>query len=198
VNSKRLARHYDTLSARERVSLLFAANVRGDKVEAERLLESAPREVWRVPHHQTLAETLCDMSLVHQARLLEAAALFWKTDSLREANDHDAQKGPDRDNREFRLLALLRRLATEMQSLREGWARFCAELQIDPDAPLRDLPGYAITESTAKLAAIWAFTEEEKAAMWTVSERVPWLTPDDVHADYRGVLEAREGGGAQQ
>jgi hypothetical protein len=198
MNTKHLAHHYDTLTARERMALLLAANVRGDKAEAERLLKTAPRASWRVPHHQTLAEALCDLSLLHLARLLEAAALLWKADSLREANDHYAKKGPDRDSRDLRLLASLRRLATEMLALREGWGRFCAELRIDPDAPLRDLPGYAIAESTAKMAAVWALTEEEKAAMAAVSEGVPLWTPEYIHAGYSGLLESREAGGMQQ
>jgi hypothetical protein len=192
MNTKHLAHHYDALTARERVALLLAANVRGDKAEAERLLSTAPMETWRVPHHQTLAEALCDLSLLHLARLLEVVAQFWKTDSLYETNDRDTKKGPDRDRRELRLLAGLRNLATRMIVLQEGWRRFCSELHLDPEATTRDLPGYAIVESTLKLAAVWALTQEEMAAMAAEPVGPPLWTPEGIFADYRATMELRE------
>jgi hypothetical protein len=192
VNTKHLANHYDTLTARERIALLLAANVRGDKAEAERLLKSAPRECWRVPHHQTVAEALCDLSLLHLARLLEAVAVFWKTDSLYETNDRDTKKGPERDNRELRLLASLRNLATRMIALHDGWRLFCAELHIDPEVTIRDLPGYAIVELTLKRAGVWALTEEEMAAMTAESHGQPFWTPESICDDYRTTMEHRE------
>jgi hypothetical protein len=196
MDSDQLARRYATLTARERLPLLLAARVRGDDVEAERLLESAPRELWRVPHHQTLAEALCDLSLLHVALLLDAAAQLWHADGLLETNDRFAKKGRAREARELRLLATMRRLGTRILALQEGWRRFCAGLHIDPEAPLRDLPGYGTVQLAVRAAPLMALSAEEMAALAALPGGNPELTPEAVYADYLATLEYREGGGS--
>ena len=195
MNDKRLASHYDALTARERVSLLLAANIRGDEVEAGRLMESAPTMAYRVVHHHFLVEALYDLSLLHLARLLEATALILKADSLLVANERSPKKKPDREEFELRLLATMRKTATRIVVLQEGWQRFCAEMQIDADASLRGLPGCDIVESNMQRARRMALTEEERAALVAMPEGPRMGTFEDVYAEYLAMLEMREGGG---
>ena len=50
MNTNGLAKHYGALSAPERFSLMLGAAFRGDEVEHARLLDTAPRVAFRVPH----------------------------------------------------------------------------------------------------------------------------------------------------
>jgi len=45
----------------------------------------------------------------------------------------------------------------------EGWNRFCAELNLDPDVLLRDVPGYDTVKVAEKIARVLAYTPEEAA-----------------------------------
>jgi hypothetical protein len=192
MDTDQLARHYDTFSARERFALLVAARVRGDDIEAERLIESAPREVWRVPHHQDLAEVLCDLALLHLARLLDAAALLWRADSLQTTNESSCKPGKVREARDLRLLATMRRLATRIVVLREAWRQFCAELQIDSEVLLQDLPGYATVQLTAEAAKTLALQPAEAVAVAEYGV-IAEVTVEGVLADYRATLSQRTG-----
>ena len=78
----------------------------------------------------------------------------------------------------------------------QGWERFCAELHLEDDALLRDLPGYLTVKEAEARARLWAFTPQEAAeaarAKWGDEAHVP--TVDAVLADYRAGLAGRENG----
>src|SRR6516225_5512330 len=77
MNPKVLTKYYDQLTARERLTLLVAASVRGDPVERQRLLDSAPRAAYLLPHHHALVQALSEAATMHLLTLLEVAANFW-------------------------------------------------------------------------------------------------------------------------
>ena len=56
ITAKRLTKHYDKLSARERFSLIVADAVRGDEAVREQLTRSAPKQTFSVPNHRGNAE----------------------------------------------------------------------------------------------------------------------------------------------
>ena len=49
MNTNNLNKLYDRLTARERLTLLISASVRGDPVERQRLLDSAPSKPYAIP-----------------------------------------------------------------------------------------------------------------------------------------------------
>ncbi len=192
MDTDRLARRYDVLGARERYALLVAARVRGDEVETERLLESAPTEQWRVPHHRDFADAISELALLHLARLLDAAALLWRAESLRSGNECFERKATARRARDRRLLATMRRLASRLVALREGWRQFCAELAIDPEALLRDLPGYASVCLAADVAPALAAADGDVTEPNELLDRTE-PTAIAVFVDYREALKHRTG-----
>ena len=62
MNSDALARLYDQLDPFERLPLIFAAGVRGDKSEQRRLSEAAPHIYRRLPDYYPLARALVQSS----------------------------------------------------------------------------------------------------------------------------------------
>ena len=190
MNSKRLAGHYDTLSARERFALLAAARLRHDDIETERLLQTAPAALWRLPHHHIVAEAVCDLALLHLARLLDTIARLWRTNTLRETVFHFGGTGPKWRAREQRLDVMYCQFRMDLLVLDEGWKRFCAELKLDPEALLGDLPGYGMVQLALREETL---SPEEAAAVSGSLETSPIaLAAATVHAGYRATLENRE------
>ena len=189
-----LARYYDAFSARERFALMVAARLRGDLAEAECLIRSAPTGVFRVPDFRGLAEVLGELSALHRVRLLDAAARLWHLDSLRAGNLQLSRRGEERQQRDFRLGMLLRQQAYLFLIEREAWQRFCAELQLDAEALLRDLPGGDTLAQTEQSARALAFSVEEAARaaqMWSGDDAAV-ITVEDVLADYQAALAQQE------
>jgi hypothetical protein len=60
MNSNSLARHYNKLTPWERVPLIIAAGLRDDGTERERLVSSAPTNLFHVPDFRGLSEDLTD------------------------------------------------------------------------------------------------------------------------------------------
>jgi hypothetical protein len=78
MNTKDLAKLYDQLTARERLTSIIAASVRNDVVERTRLKDSAPSIAFTVPHHYALAQALTTAAHYHLLTLLDLAAIFWQ------------------------------------------------------------------------------------------------------------------------
>lgn len=192
MNTDALARHYAALTPRERYPLMVAARARGDEVEAERLTRLAPTGTFRVPNFRGLAETMAHLALLHIIQLLDAAAQMWQLESLLEEPDRgSAPGGPSLEQR----LEFLVRLWTYLfQVETEAWARFCAELHLDADALIRDLPGYPTVKRAEAGVQLWAFTEEEAAVavrrQWGDAEHLPAV--ETALADFRAALASQE------
>lgn len=162
MNTKGLARHYGCLTPEERLPLLFAANIRGDKVESDRLTRSAPRVAYEIPDFYPRANALNRLALFHLGELLSTAVIFWQTKYVSEIWEEEPGK------KEYRR-DLTRLMAYMLGVKLGGWRRFCADLQFDPEALLR-LPGYDVVKLAAEYAADEAMSAEEAKA-WVREHR---------------------------
>lgn len=89
MNTKTLARHDDTLTPRERFPLIVAAAVRGDDLERERLVSSAPRATYSMPATWRLANRFEFLSHFMFMKLLDLAASYLETFALSGEEDED-------------------------------------------------------------------------------------------------------------
>jgi hypothetical protein len=151
-NANGLARHYDKLTAWERVPLLVSACLRGDQAERDRLLRSAPRQTYTAAHHAGVAHALNDVADVQLATLLGLAADYWHA-------LYCAGTGPD-DGDPDDLLQRALMLGYLFRVELAGWRRFCAALAIDPEALFRPMPGYDALARTERMTGRAAFVAE--------------------------------------
>jgi hypothetical protein len=183
MNTNGVARHYDKLTAWERVPLMLAALNRGDETEAERLALSAPTHAARVPHYHGLWLGLSLLSAVHQMQKLEQLCVIVAAAGLMAAGKLPEGEG----RRQWQLAAQL------FVAEADAWKLLCADLQIDPDAVLRHLPGYSVAQLTAEAARLDAFTPEEAAAWMREKGHDPsmLLTTESELTSMRAVLQSR-------
>ena len=89
MNSKTLARAYDTLTAEEWTPLYFAAVARGDKTEVERLSNAALRmpRTWKDKYH--LVKAFAVLAYIHQLEQLESIAAYFFAKSQLLADEED-------------------------------------------------------------------------------------------------------------
>jgi hypothetical protein len=168
MNSDGLAKLYDGLTPRERVPLMVAASCRGDAAEAQRLSRSAPKQTMVVPDYHGWSEGLFALSAFHLQTLgvLGVVPRFVK-------------KKTDAKRRSEGLLNVIRILAYRIVVESDAWKLFCAGLNIDPEALLRDQPSYDLIWRMEKTARAEAFTPEEalthvrRAAMVPEGSRGP-------------------------
>jgi hypothetical protein len=162
VNTNVLAKLYDRLTPQERLPLIFAASIRGDDVERDRLARSAPRNCFRIPDYHGLAEGVLLAAMFHRMEQLDLAALFWRN-SAALADERDF-RGKEGNAREARLNGTLRLFAYLFVVNAEGWKRYCSEARLDADRLLSDLPGAGTLDLTEKLARDTAFSRAEASA----------------------------------
>jgi hypothetical protein len=145
MNSHELARHYDQITAQERFSLLLAAETRGDQEEFHRLMETAPRKNYSVPHHAPLVDAFFDLSKMHFMQLLETAACYldaFPPPVRRRRKDAEPLDGWS----EAMLLGYL------FRTYWEAWRLFCAELQVEPEFMWTSWPGYATVKGAERIS----------------------------------------------
>ncbi len=165
MNTNRLAKHYASLTAAERLPLLMAASARGDETEYERLAQSAPRVHFEAPDTFYLAEALVLATSLHMMELLDRAAGFL-------AAFCRVSKGSDEGEAKARHdTALL--LAHRFVVTRDGWKRFASEFPFDPDWLLRLLPGYETIRITEEALRQLTPTTEEAAAFTEAGAPTP-------------------------
>jgi hypothetical protein len=162
VNTKALAKLYDRLTPRERLPLLMTAVVRSDAAEAQRLMHSAPRLQYRLPDYHGLSDGLMLLTFFHALDQLDRGLLYWHATSAAANADEFPVGTQDMDVAE-RLWRVARLTAYRIGVEADGWARFCAELHLDGEALLRDLPCYATLQRTQQTARLAACTPDEVA-----------------------------------
>jgi hypothetical protein len=184
MTSTRIAKEYGQLTPAERLPLLFAADARGDELEYQRLMDSAPREAWRVPHHLGLNLAFSEVAQLHYMEMLSGAGYYLHCLDLAESMRGKAGK------RAFDVALMFGYLLNAQLA---GWRAFCRGLHIDPDVFQALLPGQGLLDMAARLAEDGAFTPEgaleyvrrrDKAGMAIVSA-------DGVAAALRRAYEAR-------
>ncbi len=142
MNTKALARHYDTLTPRERFPLILAAASRGDDLERERSVSSAPRRTYSVPDYWRLADRFRSLAHFMFMKLLDLAASYLETFAL---SGDEGEDGAALD-------AALR-LGYLFRVHRDGWHLFCAELGMDPEHQWKGLPGRETIRGAEELPA---------------------------------------------
>jgi hypothetical protein len=153
MNTNTLARHYDKLTARERLPLILTAFKRGDVIETGRLIRSAPTRTVTVADYHGLNQGLELMSAVHLTLQLERACYIGVISGRVVAGKVTEEK-----------LLPVRMLAFQFVLDAEAWKLFCAELHIDPEVLVYPLPGLDVLRLIEELARVLAFTTEEAAA----------------------------------
>jgi hypothetical protein len=189
MNTNGLAKHYGLLSPRERLPLIVAAADRGDDAEADRLAHSAGRVCHELVDYHGLGEGLLFLQFLHVNQLLQRTlTLSTAWGLLGKSPPPGQEEGPAVK------LTGLERVRLQAYLLRvqaDAWKRFCGELRIDPEAQLRDVPGYdaikPYLEAVAALTSPDALTPEEATALLrkmggdanaqapTVEEEAEWL-----------------------
>jgi hypothetical protein len=196
MNTHKLAKMYDRLTARERTLLIVAASHRGDAVERERLTASAPRLTYEAPHHDAFAHALAEAADIHMMTVLDLAALVWQCWGVWGCHmeSRPGRVGPDprvegkepgrRDALETRLHNMVRLNAYVLITHIDGWNRFCAELPVDPQGLLDFLPGWDTVSRTEALAREQAFSRDEAALFLinhgSVGAEAPGCSPAQV------------------
>jgi hypothetical protein len=122
VTSAKLSKHYGALDPAERLALVLAAGARGDDVEHARLMGSAPRVMWQVPDTFGRSLALLVVSAHMRMKVLELAALFFRTRALAREMDGTSAE---------RLECVAGVYGYLFRTHAEGWVRFCAAERLD-------------------------------------------------------------------
>jgi hypothetical protein len=162
MNTKALAKLYDRLTPWERLPLILAAVDRGDDAEAQRLARSAPRVQLSLPDYHGLSEGLMLQTFFHVIGQLERGLLYWQLSGTA-ADWEEFPVGQDDKDFAERLWGVARLTAYRLSVEADGWARLCAELHVDGEALLRDLPCYDTLRRTEQAARLVACTAAEAA-----------------------------------
>ncbi len=185
MNTTILDKLYDQLTARERLPLIIAAARRVDAVERRRLVNSAPRLCFKVPHHHDLATALGDAADFHLLTVLDVAASYWQwwglwgwqgqrgqSQSVREQGSAaGVGEASAEDAEDLRTYGMVRYQAFLFVTHIDGWRQFCRDWHIEPEALLDFKPGWDMVTRTEALAREQAFQPED-AAMFLLSETV--------------------------
>jgi hypothetical protein len=128
LNTNALARRYDALTTRERLSLILAADARHDEVEALRLRQAAPLRLCRVPDHTFPELMLHTLTLIFVSEQLDHVATHWLARGRLGTEDDDAEA-------DWCLVAVLSAYAYTVDL--DAFRRFCAERNIDYTAQVK-------------------------------------------------------------
>jgi hypothetical protein len=158
MNISGLAKLYDQLSPRERLSMIVAAQARRDEVESERLAQSAPKVAFRTPDYFGLGMAQQESLLMHVIDTLELVALLWRTALGAASSDGRINVRDEALNRLIKLFSYV--LTTRL----DAWQRLMRERNIDGDFLLNDLPWYKTVRHAEPIARTVAFTREEATA----------------------------------
>ncbi len=163
MNTKALARLYDRLTPDERLPLITAAMERGDEVEAERLSNSAPIILLRMPDYYGLGDGWTTLTLFHMIETLDLAVRFWW--NLGMSAQSKSSPVDDEDvahaNRLFDMARYAGyRLCVEV----DAWKLVCSEGHYNPDGTLRFLTGFETVKQAEENARMCLWTQAEAAA----------------------------------
>ena len=158
-----LQKHYDKLAPRERLALIFAAIAREDETERQVLIETAPRLHYSMPDYLGEANAFNYLCLVYLAKQLELA---WSISTLAHFETPNARE-------EKRMYNAACMTAYIFCTRAEAWRAFCAGLEIDAGAALKQMPGAETVAYAEQFARMIAFTVEEARAHYAaMAERL--------------------------
>lgn len=192
MNTNGLAKQYAKLAPLERLTLILAAERRGDEIEADRLANSAPTLLYRVPDFQPLGQRLLDLISSYLIYQLNLASTFWHCAGLIRRS---SLKEPAAVLREEKILAMVQVTAYNIAIMADGWRVFCKEeLHTDGDYLLKDCTVYGSVSMAEKAArAIAPSLEEAQAILKMVGAKDSRLMTEE--GVYLGLLEFLDGSG---
>lgn len=193
MTTTKLAKLYEHLTPRERLPLLLSAAVRGDEMECNRLVGSAPRLGYRLPDYFGLLDSFLTVAFSHLIERLDLGARFWLIVGISEIEA--ATETPRTRARVNRLGVAVATTALRYCIEVDGWKVFCSELDIDPDGFLATLPPFETVRQIEPLARTLANTPEEanvylRSKRGSESARLP--TAEDVAECLRERLKMGE------
>lgn len=163
MNTDGLAKHYDKLTPWERVPLLIAARARRDEAEFARLKSSAPMKCFEIPDYADFIDRLSKLADWQMMRQLDLTAWYWQVSAMH-ADHCWSQDDENNDPVGDRIRSLERLAAYCFLVNADAWQQFCEELGIDPEALLRDGPGYDTIKQMEEDARQFACSAAEAAA----------------------------------
>jgi hypothetical protein len=182
MNLKRVSKHYDKLTPRERFSLIVAAGVRGDDSEQDLLKRSAPTQLFRVPAHRGYAEAFCDVACLYLLQQLETGVHCGKCLTLLESAETTSE----------RLWNCLGLFGHQFVVRRQAWQRLCEEYRVDGDAILSIYPGFDVVRALDQMISPLAFTPEQATKiLHDRDETLAAASPEEIHEAMRQSVEAR-------
>lgn len=178
-----LQKHYDKLTPRERLAMIFAAIARDDETERQILIDSAPRLRYIMPDYHGEADAFNYVCLLHIAKQLDNAF-------LQATLAHFDAKSRSQGERIYRACCI----AAYVYCVRaDAWRAFCEGLGIDADAALKHLPGADSLTMAESIARSIAFTLEEAQAemerMEPLELRGELITAESAAAEMRATFE---------
>jgi hypothetical protein len=183
MNTKALSNCYDVLTPNERLPLIHAALARGDEVEVDRLVRSAPRVTYSLSNHVGLADAFDTVRLLHLIDLLATSANYLQAYRIADTDDVDLA---------HQMLECSLMLGHQFKVKLAGWRLFCSEHGFDADNCWKRLPGYDTVCRTELLAKHAAFSAEEANAFLQRHGRErPVSTAEDIAADLGEALKVR-------
>jgi hypothetical protein len=146
MNTDVLGRHYAKLTPLERFPLLMAAAARGDEAERERLAQSAPTVTYSLSHHWGAATSYEFLANFMLLTLLDLAVKYSSVVGLATG------RKPRRGDRNLGAWDEVLYVGYEFTAHLGGWQKFCGELNVDPEAIWKVLPGYETVKKAEKFA----------------------------------------------
>jgi len=190
MNTNGLSKLYDRLTPAERLPLLIAASCRGDEEESQRLAQSSPQRTYSLCDHFALGVALQEAATFHMVAMLDRAAQVWQGWGFLACLQRSPRKiTPEEDER---LLGLLRWHAYLFKIEDEGWARFCAEQEIEPDALLDCIPGFNMLKQTREQVQRLAYSFEEATSFLRSKGIEGTPTVEAACQAWRDMLKQRE------
>jgi hypothetical protein len=186
MNTNGLAKHYDKLTAWERLPLILAALNRGDEAELDRLTGSAPTRPAAVPHYFELWGGLTLLTFCHLSVQLELACLLFSASAAAAVPELEEEQA----------LSAIRMIAFRFARAAEAWQLLSADLGMAPEAILGHLPGRDLVRRAEEASRRIAFTAPEALAYLRRHDEAAELeTAADIARDMKGFLEkqARSG-----
>lgn len=152
-----LQKHYDQLTALERVILILEASKRGDASERTALQQSAPRLSYQIGNHHGTLEAL--QLVAHSYLIFQLDRALSVATLAHIAEDTNANDLPSQAWRGARIGAY----AFCVQA--DAWRAFCAEIGIDPELAFYGFENARFSlEYSEKIAREFAFTFDEAQA----------------------------------
>lgn len=143
----KLSKLYDKLTPEERLPLIVKACARGDKLERDRLVRTSPNIALAVEDYYGQADALERMAWAYLTEQLRLLVIF-----LQETGNMQPHEP---------FPAYVKYVAYLFAINADAWHEFCADLKIEPDAPIEGLPAFELLKRHDPTVRLTALTIDE-------------------------------------